>query len=350
MSTAPVLPAGARAAVVGIAGTRLSSDEADLLRRLPPAGVILFARNCIDRPQLGALVAEIRGLLGPVLVLVDQEGGRVMRLRPPGWAALPSAGAIGALAPGDPAAAREAAWLQGRLIARDLAELDIDLTCAPVLDVRAAGAHEVVGDRAFSEDPTIVADLGAAFVDGLAAGGVLPMIKHLPGHGRARVDSHHELPVIPASDADLAACDLVPFRRLRHLPFAMTAHVLLPAIDEQRPATQSATVIRRLIRGAIGFEGVLFTDDIGMRALAGGIVDRARAALGAGCDVVTHCTGDLDETTALLGDLPPLSARARAGIEAALAGRRARAEIDADGFDPDRARARLCALVAGPSV
>jgi beta-N-acetylhexosaminidase len=325
------LPVAVRAAVVALAGTELGEDERLMLRRTPPAGLILFQRNCRDRDQLAALIAEARAAAGAALpVLIDQEGGRVMRLRPPVWRPLPAAGRIGLLARRDLPAGEEAARLLGRLIAHDLALVGIDVDCAPVLDVPVPDVHDAIGDRAFAADPLLVARLGRAFIDGLEAGGVLPVIKHLPGHGRARVDSHHALPVIDVSRDELEAVDLVPFRHCRDVPFAMTAHVLLPALDPLRPATQSPVIIGELIRGAIGFEGVLLTDDISMGALEGDLGLRVRRALAAGCDLALHCTGRIEETAVVLDAAGPLEGTSRARLQAALARRRPAGPFDAE--------------------
>ncbi len=298
-----------RAAVVGLRGHALTADERTLFRRLPPAGFILFARNCTDPDQVSALTAELRGLFPErrVPVLIDQEGGRVMRLRPPHWPGLPAAARIGALAEDDMAAAEEAATQLGRAIGDELRAVGIDVDCAPCLDVRREETTLAIGDRAFAADPDVVARLGRCLADGLMLAGVLPVMKHLPGHGRARVDSHELLPVVSASHGELAALDFVPFRRNADLPLAMTAHVVFEAIDPGIPATHSAKVIGEAIRGEIGFGGILLSDDLGMKALGGSFGERAERALAAGCDVALHCSGDAAETLAVLeaaGELP----------------------------------------------
>ena len=338
-------PPRVRAAVVAIAGTGLAPDEEALLRRQPSAGVILFGRNCRDRAQLSALTEALRATQrGRRLpVLIDQEGGRVMRLRPPEWRGLPSAGAVGALASGgDLTAAREAARLLGRLIAHDLAEVGIDIDCAPVVDVGRPETTSAIGDRAFATDPALVAELAGAFAEGLLAGGVAPVLKHLPGHGRARVDSHLALPVVDASRDELIATDLVPARRLHHLPLAMTAHVVYRAVDADRPGTLSPVVIGELIRGEAGFGGLLLSDDLGMGALEGDPASRAERAIKAGCDLALACTGRLDESRAVLDAAPWLAADKLARLDAAVP------PPATDGFDPDEGEARLAELLGAP--
>lgn len=326
-----------RAAVVGIAGPGLLPEEDALLRRLPPAGVILFARNCVDRGQLRRLTDAVRATQTDrrLPILIDQEGGRVARLKAPHWRRLPAAGVVGANFRNEPENAREAARLLGRLVAHDVAEVGIDVACAPVVDVARPETTGAIGDRAFSNEPETVAELAGCFARGLMAGGVAPVLKHLPGHGRARVDSHHELPVVDAGPRELAATDLLPARRLRHLPLAMTAHVLYREVDPNRPGTLSPTVIRYLIRGVAGFEGILFSDDIAMKALCGAPGEIALEALAAGCDVALACTGDMAESEAVLASVPPLPKERLTLLDAAVR--------PGDGlpFDPDEAWAVL---------
>jgi beta-N-acetylhexosaminidase len=314
--TAPPL-----AAIVGLAGARLREDERTLFSELKPAGFILFARNIETPAQLRALTEELAALFPDrrAPILVDQEGGRVMRLRPPLWPDLPAAARIGRLAAIDPASAREAARRLGEVIGRELRAVGISVDCAPCLDVAEPGTTSAIGDRAFADDPELVGDLGGALIDGLRAAGVLPVIKHLPGHGRARVDSHHALPVVDAGLDELERRDLVPFRRCRHAPLAMTAHVVYAAIDPDHPATHSARVIAELIRGAIGFAGILLSDDLGMNALAGAIGERAARAVAAGCDLALHCSGRLEETRAVLAAVPRLPERTLATLDSLLA-------------------------------
>ncbi len=309
-----------RAVVFGMAGLVLGPDERRFFREANPLGFILFARNVENPAQVRALVDDLRAAVGraDAPVLIDQEGGRVARLRPPHWRAALPAKVFGDLYVRDPARAREAARLNHRLLAGELAGLGITVDCAPVLDVPVAGAHDVIGDRAFARDPAIVADLGRAACDGLLAGGVLPVIKHVPGHGRARTDSHKELPTVDTSLVEMEAADFVPFRSLRDAPWAMTAHVLYTALDRDRPATISPIVIETVIRKHIGFDGVLVSDDIGMSALRGDYRSRAETSLRAGCDVVLHCSGDAAEMRAVAegaGSLAPAAARRVAAAE-----------------------------------
>jgi beta-N-acetylhexosaminidase len=302
-----------RAAIIGLSGHVLTPEEAALLRDARPLGVILFARNVAAPAQLRALTGAVRDILGEAApILVDQEGGRVARLKPPAWEAFPAAAAFEG-AP-DTAAFANAALLAATCVAEGL-----DVVCAPVLDLRVPGAHGVIGDRAFSPDPHEIIRLGRAWVAGLQAGGAIPVIKHIPGHGRATADSHHELPRVRACPAHLAL-DLAPFRALADSgAWAMTAHVLYEAWDAALPATISPRVIRDIIRGEAGFDGVLVTDDLAMGALRGVSNDLAGTALEAGCDLVLHCTGRIGESAALLAACPRLTERAAARLAAARA-------------------------------
>ena len=317
-----------KAAIVGIAGPELRAEEAALFRTQPPAGVILFARNIQDRRQLAALMAGLRRVLPPDAVfMVDQEGGRVARLRPPHWRAHPPAAALGTL---------RRAWLSGALIGLDCAEAGFNTVAAPVLDLRVPGAHDVIGDRAFAEDAATVARLGRAFAEGLLAAGMQPVGKHAPGHGRARVDSHQALPTVAANHLD---ADLAPFARNADLPWMMTAHIVYPAFDPGLPATLSPAIIEQIIRRRIGFQGVLVTDDLAMRALAGEPADLAIQALAAGCDLALYCSGAYAPTEALLARCPPVSdlagqRLARARTKAA----RRRLELDAEALARERDR------------
>jgi beta-N-acetylhexosaminidase len=332
------------AAIFGCAGPVLAPAEAAFFRRAAPVGFILFARNVADPDQVRALTTALRGTVGgaPAPILIDQEGGRVARLGPPHWRLPPPARVFGALHARDPAAGREACRLNARLIAHDLAALGVDVDCAPVLDLPAPGSHAIIGDRAFAADGSAVAALGRAMAEGLAEGGVAAVAKHIPGHGRANADSHDELPVVAASRAALAA-DFAPFRALADLPWAMTAHIRYTALDADRPATLSRVVVDGTIRGEIGFDGVLVTDDLSMRALGGAFAERTRAALAAGCDVALHCNGRMDEMASV--------AEAAAGhLSDATRRRLARARpTRAAGapFDPQGAAARLATLL-GP--
>ncbi|MBV8590119.1 MAG: beta-N-acetylhexosaminidase [Acetobacteraceae bacterium] len=297
-----------KAAIVGVGGIELSLAEERLLRAHPPAGIILFARNIESPTQLRALIAETRRVLPPRAVLmVDQEGGRVARLRPPNWRVHPAAASIGA-------AGERAAWLTGALIGLDCSACGFDVVCAPVLDLRWPGAADVIGDRAFSDQPQEVARLGTAFADGLLASGIQPVMKHLPGHGRAQVDSHLALPRV--EEADLEP-DLLPFAANAHLPWAMTAHIVYPCWDLVHPATLSPSVIGSVIRGRIGFRGVLVSDDLAMHALSGPPEARASAALEAGCDLALYCTGELETNAAVLESCPEITGAALARLHAA---------------------------------
>jgi len=327
-----------RAAIVGIAGLVLDQAEIALFRRLPPAGVILFARNVGDPDQLRSLTAGLRGVLpAEAVIAVDQEGGRVARLRPPGWMAHPAAGRIGALHAQDAAAGLRAAWLTGALIGAECAAAGFGLVCAPVLDLRVPGAHDVVGDRSYGADPAVVAQLGRALADGLMAAGVQPVVKHAPGHGRALVDSHLALPSVPR-DQDLTD-DVHPFAVNADLPWMMTAHLLYPGLDADRPGTLSPAVIGQAIRGRIGFEGVLVSDGLEMRALDGTPGELAAQAVAAGCDLALHCTGALADSAAVLAAAPPAShqtlARMAAGLARAAASRR---ELDLPELAAERSR------------
>jgi beta-N-acetylhexosaminidase len=305
---------GRHAAIVGIAGKVLLAEEAALFRAFPPAGVILFARNIQDRAQLAELVASLRRVLPEHAdLMVDQEGGRVARLRPPHWRAHPPAAAIGSLFETDPASAIRSAWLTGALIGCDCREAGFTIAAAPVLDVAIQGAHDVIGDRAFARHPVAVARLGRAVANGLLAAGVLPVGKHAPGHGRARVDSHLLLPTV--AETDLSA-DIRPFALNADLPWMMTAHIVYDALDPHLPATLSAAVIADVIRGRIGFEGVLVTDDLAMKALSGAPADLAVQALAAGCDIALYCSGDFATTEALLRVCPKLTPAAENRLRA----------------------------------
>ncbi|MFC7477046.1 beta-N-acetylhexosaminidase [Dankookia sp. GCM10030260] len=290
-----------RAAIVGVSGPRLTPEESALFRSMPPLGAILFARNVEDPGQLRALTAELRGLLGAEApILVDQEGGRVARLRPPHW---PEFAPAAAFAGGPAGAARANAALLGQ----DCAALGIDVVCAPVLDLRLPGAHDIIGDRSFGAEPGEVARLGLAVAEGLQAAGCIPVIKHIPGHGRALVDSHLDLPRVSVG-LDELALDCAPFAALADCgAWAMTAHILYAALDAERPATLSPLIIEQVIRGAIGFDGVLVSDDLCMKALRGEPGALAAAAIEAGCDLVLHCNGVLAETAAALAGCPALS-------------------------------------------
>lgn len=294
-----------RAAIVGISGPALSREEAALFRAFPPAGVILFGRNVQDRAQLASLLASLSAALPPGAdLMVDQEGGRVARLRPPDWRAHPPAAGLGRLFERNPAAGLRAAWLTGALIGQECGAAGFSVAATPVLDISVPGTHDVIGDRAFAHHPAAVARLGRAVANGVLAAGVLPVGKHAPGHGRVQVDSHLLLPKV--AEQDLTA-DIRPFALNADLPWMMTAHIVYAALDPALPATLSATVIRSVIRGRIGFKGVLVTDDLAMKALSGAPADLATQALAAGCDIALYCSGDFALTEALLRVCPPLT-------------------------------------------
>lgn len=314
-------PDRTRAAVVGVAGPRLREDERRLLGDLPPWGFILFKRNCETPDQVRQLVGDLREAAGRPLapVLIDQEGGRVQRLQPPCWPRRPAAGWIGALAQRDLAAGREAAFLLARSIAHDLHALGITINCAPVLDLGLPGQTSAIGDRAFSPDPAIVTALGQSMIEGYLAGGVLPVIKHMPGHGRALVDSHVDLPRVEDTRDTLASSDWLPFHACSDAPLGISAHVLYTALDRDRPATLSPTVIAEVIRGELGFAGALLSDDLSMGALGGSLGERAAGARAAGCDIAVHCNGRQDEMKEVLDAAGPLEGEAESRIARALA-------------------------------
>ena len=328
MSNRDRTPAQApRALVLGCAGPSLDPAERDFFRAADPAGFILFQRNCVEPAQVRALVADLKEAVGrpDAPVLIDQEGGRVQRLKPPHWRAAPSGGRIAALAaPAD----ERAAWLNARLIAADLEALDIAVDCMPVLDLPVPGAHEVIGSRALGTEPAQAIRLGRAVMQGLEAGGVLPVIKHLPGHGRATVDSHEHCPVVETPEEELLERDLVPFQALADAAFAMTAHVVYTAWDSERPGTLSPKVIHEIIRGRIGFAGALISDDLSMKALGGDLADRALGALAAGCDLALHCNGKLDEMAMLADSVGPLDEPGAARFAQALLRRNTPEPID----------------------
>ena len=327
--------------IFGLGGLELNEEERAFFRATAPLGFILFQRNCATPEQVRRLVAALRDCVGrdDAPVLIDQEGGGVARLKPPHWPAYPPAAAIGAL---DASLAAEAARLGARLIADDLASLGITVDCMPVLDLPAPGADPVIGDRAYGSDAAIVTTLGREVCEGLLAGGVLPVLKHIPGHGRAAVDSHVALPVVTAPLAALEASDFVPFRALARMPWAMTAHILYAAIDAGHPATLSPRVIGEVIRAGIGFDGVLLSDDVSMQALPGALGARAGAALAAGCDVVLHCNGAMSEMIEVAAAAEPLTAAAKRRLAAGAARLRA-----PEPFDRAAAQRRFAALLAG---
>ncbi|MEM9224064.1 MAG: beta-N-acetylhexosaminidase [Pseudomonadota bacterium] len=310
--------------IVGLAGHRLEPSEREFLAKVRPLGIIIFARNVASVEQVTELVAEAKAAAGADLAFVDQEGGRVQRLRPPLAPRYPPSRAVGDVHAADPEAGKRAAWLQGRLIAADLTPLGLDSPCLPVADVPAVGSNDVIGDRAYGSDPETVSDLAGAAAEGVLDGGALPVMKHIPGHGRAMADSHFALPAVDASRENLAA-DFAPFSVLAALPMAMTAHVKYGAIDPERAATVSPAAIG-LIRDHIGFDGFLMTDDISMGALRGDIATNARAALDAGCDCVLHCNGKMGEMEKIAEVLPPMAPEAADRLARGLAVRRSPSE------------------------
>lgn len=336
-------PGRPRAVVFGCSGPALTADEQAFFAKAQPLGFILFANNCESPDQIRALVRQLREAVGRprAPVLIDQEGGRVARLRPPHWKERPPAKVFADLAGRDAAAASEAARINARLIAADLADLGIDVDCAPVVDVPIPDGHDIIGDRAHGDTPELVSLLGRAVCDGLLAGGVMPVIKHIPGHGRARSDSHIELPVVDAPLDELRRTDFRPFADLAAMPCAMVAHVLYTAVDAALPATTSTTVIDEVIRGDIGFDGLLYSDDLSMEALAGTLAERAAAVVGAGCDVALYCGGVIDEMRAVAEAAGPLSDAAMDRVA------RAEASVGApDGADIADLEARLEQLLA----
>jgi beta-N-acetylhexosaminidase len=335
-----------KAFISGCAGKTLTAAERALFAAERPCGLILFARNVENPEQVRALIAAFREAVGreEVLILVDQEGGRVQRFRPPHWRKMPPARCYGDLYETDPETAKRAAFAGARLMAAELYDLGLNVNCTPCIDVPEKGAHDIIGDRAFSTDPDVIIALGRAVMDGTLAGGVLPVIKHVPGHGRARADSHLSLPCIDAAKEDLEAVDFRPFQALHDAPLAMTAHVLLPAFDERRPATVSPVIMGQVIRDQMGLTGLVMSDDIGMKALKGPFAERARAVIEGGCDVVLHCSGNLSEMTEVAGAVPLLDGDAAARFA------RARACLhEPHPFDPAEAMA-LVTEAAGTRV
>ena len=333
-----------RAFISGCSGQDLTAEEIAFFREADPWGLILFRRNVGSPEQVLRLTSAFRDAVGrdDAPVLVDQEGGRVQRLAPPHWPSYPAARRLGGLHANDPLVRREVVRLTARLMAHDLRQVGITVDCLPVLDVPVPGAHDVIGDRAYALDAETIGVLGRAAAEGLLAGYVLPVVKHIPGHGRAAADSHLALPVVEASLAELEAQDFLPFRMLADMPAAMTAHVVYTAIDPARPATTSRAVHRRIIRGAIGFDGLVMSDDLSMKALSGTLGERAAASLAAGCDIALHCSGDLAEMRSVAEAVPALRGKARRRADAALA----RIRHMEEPLDPVEARARLSGALA----
>lgn len=329
--------------ITALSGPDLTAEEAAALRDIRPCGVILFGRNVVDPAQVRRLTEAVRAAVQSdhLMLLIDQEGGRVQRLKPPHWRALPPGAHYAALYAHDPARAVEAAELVARLMADELRDVGLNTDCTPVLDLPVPGSHAIIGDRAFGEAPGQVVALGGAVARGMMAGGVLPVIKHIPGHGRATKDSHLDLPVVDTPRADLTVTDFAPFAGLAHVPAAMTAHVVFTALDAAAPASTSAIVTREIIRGAIGFDGLLMSDDLGMQALQGTITERASAVFAAGSDIALLCSGDLAETQAVAAVAPPLAGRARERLERASAVFRQQPQAF-DKAEAERALAEIC--------
>lgn len=307
--------------IFGIAGLSLTPTEVEFFFRVKPFGYILFARNCESPEQIKKLVGELKEISGRdnLPILIDQEGGRVARLKPPHFPVFPPAGAFAKLAEKDMAAAKQAVYLNARLIGHELHELGITVNCGPLADIPVEGAHDIIGDRAFGSTPQQVSELADSFAKGLADGGVISVLKHIPGHGRAFADSHLELPVVETPLGTLCKTDFVPFKALSHLPMAMTAHVLYTAIDPQNMATVSPAAIK-LIRSELGFDGLLMSDDLSMKAMQGDFTQRAQDVLAAGCDIVLHCNGDMEEMLAVERGLKPLSGKSLERAENSMAG------------------------------
>ena len=308
------------AAIFGCSGPRLTEAERDFFAEVRPWGFILFKRNVETPAQVAELTAALRASVGDdrAPVLIDQEGGRVQRMGPPHWPKYPP-GAAYLKATNDPLAARELSRLGARLMAHDLKAVGVDVDCAPVLDVPVPGAHDIIGDRAYAQDPATVSQLGRAAAEGLLAGGVLPVIKHMPGHGRAFADSHHELPVVKTSLEELEAWDFAPFRALSDMPLGMTAHVVYTAWDPDLPASLSASIIDTIIRQRIGFDGLLMSDDLDMKALNGSIPELAAGVVAAGCDLALNCWGRMDDMVRIADLLPDISDQSRARLDRAMA-------------------------------
>lgn len=308
-------------AIFGISGAKLTADERAFFRESDPAGYILFARNCENHEQLRALTDDLRAIHGreQLLICIDQEGGRVSRMKPPEWTAFPAGGVFDALYDIAPTSAIEAARANAEALGMELAEMGITVDALPLLDVRQPGAHDVIGDRALGSEPMRVAALGRAVLDGLARAGVTGIVKHMPGHGRALADSHKELPTVEASEDELET-DIKPFRALADAPVGMTAHVRYTAWDTENPGTLSPFVVREIIRKRIGFSGLLLTDDLDMEALDGTVPERAAKAIAAGCDIALNCWAKMDDMQHIAERLPAMSPDVSARLDRALAG------------------------------
>jgi len=331
-----------RAFITGTSGTTLTPDERSFIAAERPWGFILFRRNIENPAQVTSLIGQMREAAGvaDAPVLVDQEGGQVQRFRPPHWLNYPAGAAFGRLYDIDASLGLKAATLSARLIADDLWPMGVTVDCLPLADVPVPGADAVIGDRAYGAEPRKVAAIARAVTDGLEHGGILPVLKHIPGHGRATADSHLRLPIVDTPKSELERTDFAAFKPLADLPMAMTAHVVFSALDPAQPATTSATMIERVIRGLIGFQGLLISDDVGMNALAGSIAERSRALIAAGCDMILHCSGKLDEMRDVAREAPELSGKALTRARRALAARK-----PPQPFDRAAAREELDALI-----
>jgi beta-N-acetylhexosaminidase len=331
-----------KAFIAGVTATKLSAEERAFIASERPWGFILFKRNIETPAQVAALTEQLREAVGEpgAPIFVDQEGGPVQRLRPPHWSNYPAGAIFGQLYDIAPAIGMTAARLSARLIADDLLRIGITVDCVPLADVPVPGADAVIGDRAYGAEPGKVAQIARAVAEGLDQGGILPVVKHIPGHGRATADSHLRLPVVDAPKKELERTDFAAFRPLADLPMAMTAHVVFSAYDPVQPATTSATIVERVIRGLIGFQGLLMSDDVSMNALAGSIAERTRAIFAAGCDLVLHCSGKMSEMRDVASETPELSGKALERARRALAARKA-----PQPFDRAAARAELDALI-----
>jgi beta-N-acetylhexosaminidase len=336
-----------RAFITGVSGFTLTADERDFMRTSRPWGFILFKRNIEIPSQVTSLIAELREIIDEpdAPVLIDQEGGRVQRFGPPHWPVYPPGAVFGALYDIDRTLGLTAARLSARLIAADLIDLGVTVDCLPLADIPVAGADAVIGSRAYGTEPGKVAAIARAVTEGLEQGGVLPVLKHIPGHGRATADTHFKLPVVDTAKAELERTDFAAFQPLADLPMAMTAHVVFSALDPAQPATTSATIIEQVIRGSIGFQGLLMSDDVSMNALAGSIAERTRAIVSAGCDMVLHCNGNLEEMREVAREAPVLSGKALDRAQRALASRRV-----PQPFDRAAARAELDELIGRAGV
>jgi len=332
-----------KAFITGIAGTTLNADERAFIHAERPWGFILFKRNIENPGQVALLVDELKNCTSrtEVPVLIDQEGGRVQRIGPPHWPVYPPGAVFGKLYDIDETLGLSAARLSARLIAADLWELGINVDCLPLADVPVAGADAIIGDRAYGTEPKKVAAIAGAVAEGLREGGILPVLKHIPGHGRATTDSHLRLPTVDTPKNELEKTDFAAFQPLAGLPMAMTAHVVFSALDPVHPATTSATIINQVIRGMVGFQGLLMSDDVSMKALSGSIAERTKAIFSAGCDMVLHCNGDLEEMRDVAAGTPELSGKALERANQALASRRR-----PQPFDRSAARAELEAMMS----